>query len=36
MDYLHSFRLRLTVLSLIAMGLLAMGAWSLLVLVGVT
>ena len=32
MDYLHSFRLRLTVLSLVAAGLIAMGAWLLLVL----
>ena len=32
MDYLHSFRVRLTVLSLIAMSLIAMGAWLLLVL----
>ena len=32
MDYLHSFRLRITVLSLIAAALIAMGAWLLLVL----
>jgi succinate dehydrogenase membrane anchor subunit len=32
MDYLHSFKVRLTVLSLIAVGLIAMGAWLLLVL----
>jgi succinate dehydrogenase / fumarate reductase membrane anchor subunit len=32
MDYLHSFKVRLTVLSLIAAGLIAMGAWLLLVL----
>ena len=32
MDYLHSFKLRLTVLSLIAASLIAMGAWLLLVL----
>jgi succinate dehydrogenase / fumarate reductase membrane anchor subunit len=32
MDYLHSFRIRITMLSLIAAGLIAMGAWLLLVL----
>jgi succinate dehydrogenase / fumarate reductase membrane anchor subunit len=32
MDYLHSFSVRITVLSLIAAGLIAMGAWLLLVL----
>lgn len=33
MDYLHPYRLRFTALSLIAGGLIAMGAWLLLVLV---
>ena len=32
MDYLHSFKIRLAVLSLIATGLLALGAWLLLIL----
>jgi succinate dehydrogenase / fumarate reductase membrane anchor subunit len=32
MDYLHSFKVRLTALSVIAAGLIAMGAWLLLVL----
>lgn len=32
MDYLHSFKVRLAVLSLIAAGLIAMGAWLLLVM----
>lgn len=33
MDYLHSFKWRLTALTLIAGGLAAMGAWLLLVMV---
>jgi len=33
MDYVHSFKWRLAVLSLIAGGLIAMGAWLLVVLV---
>ncbi len=33
MDYVHSFKLRFTVLTLIAGGLIAMGAWLLQVLV---
>jgi succinate dehydrogenase / fumarate reductase membrane anchor subunit len=33
MDYVHPFKWRLTVLSLIAGGLIAMGAWLLVVLV---
>ena len=32
MDYLHSFKVRLTVLTLIAAVLIAMGAWLLLVM----
>jgi len=36
MDYVHSFKWRLTVLSLIAGGLIAMGAWLLVVLVRVS
>lgn len=32
MDYLHSFKVRLVVLSLIAVSLISMGAWLLLVL----
>jgi succinate dehydrogenase / fumarate reductase membrane anchor subunit len=32
-DYVHPFKVRFTVLSLIAASLLAMGAWALLVLV---
>ena len=36
MDYLHDFKLRFTVLSFIATGLLGMGAWVLLVLMRVS
>jgi succinate dehydrogenase membrane anchor subunit len=32
MDYVHDFKVRVTVLSVIAAGLLAMGSWAVLVL----